>query len=171
LAARERNLANSERVAAEACRREQPRGAEQDIVVRSRQLAPGPGLRGEGSGRLTRRPPPGANTRYLSESTNGSRCARHCLLRLKGASPDRVRPDLIEGRISQGVLDWLEVHELHEVVSRGATGPPVRRTTSPSQVNGHRVVGRRDCSRCGRTGGERTVGTGSSVPSRSGQTR
>ena len=58
--------------------------------------------------------------------------------------------DLIEP-VASGVLDWLEVHELHEVVAGEVAGAP-RRRHRRLQVERDRGVGRRDRRRRDRAG-------------------
>ncbi len=59
--------------------------------------------------------------------------------------------DLIEP-VESGVLDWLEVHELQEVVAGEVRGPPVGRGHRRLQVQRARRVGRRRRGRRGRAG-------------------
>ena len=118
-----------QRVGAEPAESHQE-AAEQDVVV-TITSSRDPVLRGEWLRPALSSSPPVRITRAAESSTTSSSSVRRSSAATGSSRRGVESGDLIEP-VAAGTLDWLEVHELHEVVTRRGAGPTVRRRTSSS---------------------------------------
>ena len=86
--------------------------------------------------------PPARTCRATASSTTPCSSAPRSCAATPGGNAKLESGDLIEP-VAQGVLDWLEVHELAEVVVGERSGAAVGRRHRRLQVERHRGVGRR----------------------------